>query len=1237
MTVMLASLRIAPEIDASKYVAGAQQKAAADRAMTESSMGVAQALSATNTRIGDASNVVSVLARRYVEGERAVQTFERDLAKLSRQLESGKATTQEAASILVGMNQRLGMTADATKIAAQGQTLLAEAVEAANAQIQGQSTALLRAAEAHRAMVAGAREAQLAENQRQVALANQGRFNQLLGVGRPAASAASSASVFQAQFDRFDALERQLDPGITALHEMARAERVLTQAQAQGMITAARKNELLLLAQQRHIGAASAARTNAASLSLVSQGLSNAATQAALFHGPLGGVASRFTALSSLLAGGIGLMSGFTLAAAGLGVALGKAAMEQEQFNRSSRRMEAVLNATGQAVGLTLEDIREFGRELSGSTLATGSDVEAAAAKLLTFSRISGDLFKDTMKAAQDLAAVGYGTIAANVEQLGRALENPIEGLDSLSRSGFRFSQSQREMIRSLVETGRAAEASRLILSEVESVVSGTGGREADGLSGAFHRLRGNVGDFWVALGDRTNAAPAFTSIIDRISASLGRLSGALSPENFGDRNQAIIDTMRLIVDLEGRRQRLLSGAAGSGANVQDAVETIDDEISRLRGEVARMEREDSERWARRIEAEQTAVQVQTETEQERIAAAVEKRRRELERTLAFARLDLELVGATVSETERRRMEETLIAEIRRRAGEEGVAVAEEEIALIREQSAEFGRLRAIISARTSIDSRRDEIELARAELELMGESDAARQRAISSIQVEQEIRRLGIELYGAEALAMRENAAALSALAEASSSARMRQDLQFERDQVFRSRQEQQIASRLRGTGMGADSPEARYMRETMQLQDLRDGVQGFFSDMRSGLMQGEDMGRALANAILNALSRQMDRAIDPLVNAVAASLAQAMGLGGAIPAQSASAASGAAGLAMQAAGSGLFANGAVAAPGSAVVGMEAYRQAIQAIESRGSGGYSAVGPTHPRYGRALGAYQVMETNVGPWSQAALGRRVSPDEFLGSRAIQDAVFDHRFGGYVDRYGASGAASMWFTGRPSAPNARDVLGTTGSVYVERFNAELARLGATAASANDNLTGFGSSLASTAREVTSALSGGGGVASAVARGIGRGGMFSPAAAGDTHAATMVGGGASGGAGMLGGLLSFIPRLFGFADGTEHAPGGWAWVGERGPELRKLRPGDVIRSNPASIEMAAAGKQAGSIGGITIGGATIIVQGNADERSLAEIKAFQEQRDRKMLQELRAEIAARENRQKRGRTA
>lgn len=125
-------------------------------------------------------------------------------------------------------------------------------------------------------------------------------------------------------------------------------------------------------------------------------------------------------------------------------------------------------------------------------------------------------------------------------------------------------------------------------------------------------------------------------------------------------------------------------------------------------------------------------------------------------------------------------------------------------------------------------------------------------------------------------------------------------------------------------------------------------------------------------------------------------------------------------------------------------------YAAAIQANESGGK--YDIVGPTHPKMGRALGAYQVMEANLPSWTREAVGREVGADEFLRSPAIQDAVFQKKFGQAVEKYGnPQDAASVWFTGRPLAQgaNARDVLGTTGQRYVDKFNAGLARAGGTA--------------------------------------------------------------------------------------------------------------------------------------------------------------------------------------------
>lgn len=113
-------------------------------------------------------------------------------------------------------------------------------------------------------------------------------------------------------------------------------------------------------------------------------------------------------------------------------------------------------------------------------------------------------------------------------------------------------------------------------------------------------------------------------------------------------------------------------------------------------------------------------------------------------------------------------------------------------------------------------------------------------------------------------------------------------------------------------------------------------------------------------------------------------------------------------------------------------------YRDAIASIESAGSGDYSALGPVTKSGDRAYGRYQVMGANIPDWTKEALGQALTPEQFAASPQAQDAVFDHRFGGYVDKYGPAGAASMWFSGDPTPDGSADQLGTSDSDYVSKF-------------------------------------------------------------------------------------------------------------------------------------------------------------------------------------------------------
>lgn len=117
-------------------------------------------------------------------------------------------------------------------------------------------------------------------------------------------------------------------------------------------------------------------------------------------------------------------------------------------------------------------------------------------------------------------------------------------------------------------------------------------------------------------------------------------------------------------------------------------------------------------------------------------------------------------------------------------------------------------------------------------------------------------------------------------------------------------------------------------------------------------------------------------------------------------------------------------------------------WANAIASIESQGSGGYSAVGPITQKGNRAYGKYQVMDFNIPAWTEKHLGQELTTKQFLQSPEAQDAVFKGEFGSYVSKYGnPQDAASAWFTGQPQSKgsNKSDMLGTTGSGYVNKFN------------------------------------------------------------------------------------------------------------------------------------------------------------------------------------------------------
>jgi len=123
----------------------------------------------------------------------------------------------------------------------------------------------------------------------------------------------------------------------------------------------------------------------------------------------------------------------------------------------------------------------------------------------------------------------------------------------------------------------------------------------------------------------------------------------------------------------------------------------------------------------------------------------------------------------------------------------------------------------------------------------------------------------------------------------------------------------------------------------------------------------------------------------------------------------------------------------------------IEEWMQRVARNESGGrKDAYTLVGERSRRGDYPYGKYQVMGENIPNWTQAYLGKKMTPDEFLANHDAQDQVARARGGEYLTKYGPDGAARAWFAGEKGMndPNRKDTLGTHVAEYSRRFNIPL---------------------------------------------------------------------------------------------------------------------------------------------------------------------------------------------------
>jgi hypothetical protein len=256
-------------------------------------------------------------------------------------------------------------------------------------------------------------------------------------------------------------------------------------------------------------------------------GLSQGATAV---QGPMGGVASRISVLNSLFSSGNLVLTGFAAGMAVLTAGTYKSLKVFDEYQRGQLKTEALLKATGNAAGFTAQQLENQASSVALNTLASVGGIVEAQNVLQTFKTVSGDTFTQAIELSQDMAATMGGTAKDKALQLGKALENPTEGLTALNKTGLTFTKSERDMVKAMQDAGDMADAQSFILRKLRDQVGGTGSAEAGGLSGDVDTMSQRWDELLNSFAKTTGSAGIASSWIQNISGALKGLREAIDP-----------------------------------------------------------------------------------------------------------------------------------------------------------------------------------------------------------------------------------------------------------------------------------------------------------------------------------------------------------------------------------------------------------------------------------------------------------------------------------------------------------------------------------------------------------------------------------------------------------------------------------------------------------------------------------------------------------------------------------
>lgn len=192
-----------------------------------------------------------------------------------------------------------------------------------------------------------------------------------------------------------------------------------------------------------------------------------------------------------------------------------KSAMDSED---AIAQLNATLRSTKGAAGVTEQAAIQLASSLQKVTTYGDEAILAGESLLLTFTNVGSGVFERATKAALDMSTAMKQDLKGSVIQLGKALNDPINGMTALTRVGVTFTQAQKDQVKALQESGDMMGAQAIILAELEKEFGGSAEAAGKTFAGSLQILRNRFDDVMETIG--TGLIP----IVQQLTSRLGDL-----------------------------------------------------------------------------------------------------------------------------------------------------------------------------------------------------------------------------------------------------------------------------------------------------------------------------------------------------------------------------------------------------------------------------------------------------------------------------------------------------------------------------------------------------------------------------------------------------------------------------------------------------------------------------------------------------------------------------------------